>query len=223
MPLELHWNTPSGAQIGLWRIVEDVERLRAAVHPARIDTSPLAHITAPNRRRQWWAGRATLQGLLALDAGVEIGVENNGKPVLRPGGPQISLSHSYAWAAAIAHPNRPVAVDLELLTAPRNLAIHRLFMTPAEQEFFFQGQENNTDLERFLLIWSAKECLYKLHAAELPELSFKRHLWVEPPTEYPPNSPNLLRAGVTRPGVHLVHQLRFRRLEDLIVTWIITA
>ena len=83
----------------------------------------------------------------------------NGKPYLTNNSHYISYTHSNFYSAAIASLDAEVGIDIEYLKHKRNLRTRFLFMNESELAYF----DENPLFELFLLIWSAKETIYKLY------------------------------------------------------------
>lgn len=83
----------------------------------------------------------------------------------------MSISHSFPYATAIIHAEKPVGIDIE---QPRDkiLRIAEKFLNPKERDFA------GNDLELLSILWSAKEVLYKIHGRK--KLTFKQHLFIQP-------------------------------------------
>ena len=82
-----------------------------------------------------------------------IGHEPSGKPTL-PGW-HISVSHTRGFAALILSDSQEVAVDIEY----QSDRVGRI------AKKFIRDDEPVTSIEDMLLLWSAKETLYKLHSS----------------------------------------------------------
>src|SRR6185369_17184734 len=85
----------------------------------------------------------------------------------------ISVSHTKNFVGLIISEKYPVAIDVELIHPRIEKIVHR-FVNDDELKFL----PSNHKLEYYFIIWSAKECLYKMHGRG--ELLFKEHLHVQP-------------------------------------------
>ncbi len=161
------------AAIGLWHVVEDeaffLERLTLYSRELkRVDG-----ISHPQKRLEWLSSRLCLKELLKINHQVESLNEHNGKPFLSDNSHRISYTHSANYAAAIASSTREVAIDIEALSRKRNYATKRLFMNEAEKVHF----EGDFDHNLFLLVWSAKESLFKIVGQR--GVSLRQHIAVD--------------------------------------------
>lgn len=94
-----------------------------------------------------------------------------GKPHLPNGKGQISLSHCKDFAAVAYHPLQPVGLDMEYLS-DRIVTIAPKFIRP-EETFLL---EEYGEIRGAMLIWSAKESLFKLYGRK--SLNFRKHLLI---------------------------------------------
>jgi 4'-phosphopantetheinyl transferase len=167
--------------LGLWHLTEPPEALWPLLPPAyRALLPPTA---GPTRQAQWLGVRVlahalTTQLLPAADETTLL-IQNNGdgRPWLS-GAPQpleISLSHSGEWAAAIVSTSGRAGIDIELVRdKARRLA--GMFLS-ADELAAAAALPEASALQRYSLLWSAKETLYKLAAR--PGLIFAEQLLLD--------------------------------------------
>lgn len=103
----------------------------------------------------------------------EVGKDEFGKPFLRDNSAQISWSHSGNYAALIACEHAPTGIDIEQLSE-RVLKIEDKFCNKADKSTI----DHRHKVESLLLIWTAKESMYKLYGKK--EVDFRKHMTVEP-------------------------------------------
>lgn len=96
-----------------------------------------------------------------------------GKPQLINSPGHISWSHSGDYAAFIANSEFPTGIDIEQIS-DRILRIEDKFCNKADKMCIDPGKH----AESLLLIWTAKESMYKLYGRK--EVDFKLHMTVEP-------------------------------------------
>jgi phosphopantetheinyl transferase len=171
--IHLHSNIP-GVSIGAWDIEEDelyfLERVKLYEH----EWARLAGIMHPQRRLEWLSSRLCLKELIQISNTVRVESLNTaaGKPYLSNDPHFISYTHSTRYSAAVASLTSEVGVDIEYRCRRRNLETRHLFMGESELDFF----ETQPSRELFLLIWSAKESLYKICG---PGVTFKHDLCMD--------------------------------------------
>jgi 4'-phosphopantetheinyl transferase len=161
MPYIEHPSQIPDVSIGIWQIEEDEWYFLSRIKLYENEWKRLAKIAHPQKRLEWLSSRLCMKELLKImdTTRVESLNANSGKPYLTNNPHHISYTHSTAYSAAIASPKWEVGIDIEYRKRKRNLRTRFLFMNEAELNFFQQ----NESFELFLLIWSAKETLYKIY------------------------------------------------------------
>jgi len=159
--------------IALWHIQEPPEVLQRGLELSMPAAGELARIRHASRRQQWLAARQALAHLQP-DVLPMLTREACGRPFVEASPRHVSLSHTKGGAAA-ALSDRPIAIDIEDLRRERHPNLPRMFMN-ADELAWYQAAPS---LRKLLLIWTAKECLYKLHSRHHSEISFRRELAVD--------------------------------------------
>lgn len=146
--------------LGVWEVVEEemffLTRLKMYEH----EWCRLEKIVHPKKRLEWLSSRLIIKELLQIshDDRVESLNEESGRPYLSNRSHFISYTHSDRYSAAIACLDKEVGIDIEYLKRKRNPETRTLFMNDEEIAWY----EANPEPENFILIWSAKETLYKI-------------------------------------------------------------
>lgn len=86
----------------------------------------------------------------------EIEYNDNGKPYLVSSSEYVSVSHTRC-CIAVAISSRPIGIDVERI-ATKVLALKEKFLSVSE----IQSIDSNNELIHTLLLWSAKESVFKL-------------------------------------------------------------
>ncbi len=97
---------------------------------------------------------------------------NDREPYLSPPGLEISITHSFPYAALAVSKDK-TGIDVEPFN-PKIKRIRHKFIQPEEDAFFPEEQQT----EYLTVIWSVKESLYKLHHSNY--WSLKKHYEVKP-------------------------------------------
>lgn len=115
-----------------------------------------------------------MKELLAIEDTTRVESLNsqNGKPFLTNNPHYISYTHSNRYSAAIASRKCEVGIDIEYLKRKRNLRTRFLFMGEEELNTFHAAES----FELFILIWSAKETVYKMHGQGV---AFKDNIFLQ--------------------------------------------
>lgn len=163
-------------KLGIWEVEEGEMFFLTQLKMYEHEWCRLEKIMHPQKRLEWLSSRLIIKKLLRIehDQRVESLNADNGKPYLSNNSHNISYSHSDKYSAAIASPAHEVGIDIEYLHRRRNLKTRFLFMNDDELKMFDHFQE---DFRYFILIWSAKETLYKIISQR--GISFKNHLSVQ--------------------------------------------
>lgn len=98
--------------------------------------------------------------------------EENGEPILTPRDFEISITHSFPYAA-LAISTKKIGIDIEKVN-PKILKIKHKFLN--DEELIWTKNEN--ELNYLTIIWTIKESLYKLHHTKY--WSLKKHYNVKP-------------------------------------------
>lgn len=206
------------AQWLVWRLEETLPQLLDLLPLDPAMYTGLKRVHHPDKQRQYIAARLALRTLLDLPTTVAILRQPSGAPRLSSVSHHVSLTHTHGYVAAMAHPSRPVGLDLETRHRPRNPETRHLFMNKQELAEY----EARPDILRFLLVWSAKEALYKLYNdSSRGVLSFKEHLHIPlPPNALPPRG--VLPTEVSLNGTPITTPLGYEITPDLVITWAIS-
>lgn len=172
--LPLHTNLP-GVDLGLWQVEEEEIFFLTRLKLYENEWKRLSLISHNQKRLEWLSSRLCMKELLKISntQRVEALNSHNGKPYLSDYSYRISFSHSNKYSAAIASRQSEVGIDLEYLLRKRNKETRFLFMNQVELDAFHARQSH----ELFLLMWSAKETIYKIFGER--GTSFKDHIHLD--------------------------------------------
>jgi len=152
----------------LWRIEEDEQAL--SYHAMESCPDDLISI---QKRLEYLAGRALMKNLVETLGISYSGMkkDESGKPFLRDSGHQVSLSHSFPYAAAQIHPTHSVGIDIE---QPKEKLLRIASRVLSGQEQADAGH----DPVKHCIYWCAKEAMYKIYGKR--GLHFNSQLLLEP-------------------------------------------
>lgn len=154
---------PNGSLIGIWQIAETEDQLLAMFHSPTAMLKVNESISNKHKRCEKLAVRALLNQLLGSEKTI---VYNEfGKPFLEDNSYKISISHTNGYATVMLHPFLEVGIDIEIVS-PRAAQLQQRFLSPAEIHLIHQKD----DFVVPLLLWTAKEALYKW--ASTPDIEF---------------------------------------------------
>jgi 4'-phosphopantetheinyl transferase len=152
----------------LWKIEED----EADLSYQALETCP-EEVISTQKRLEYLAGRALMKHVMELLGKGYVGMRKDeaGKPFLKDSAYQVSLSHSYPYAAAQIHHSTPVGIDLEQ-PKEKLLRIAGRVLSATEEK------DAGDHVTKHCIYWCAKEALYKIHGKR--GLHFNSQLLLEP-------------------------------------------
>ena len=169
MPLILIQEIIPGIRIALWKPEENVEELGSILGHTPLYTSIQTSCIAEKRKIEKLISRHLTNLLQGREC--EIKYHNNGKPYLESPSEHISISHTQN-CIAVAVSDRPVGIDVEKI-APKVLGLKKKFLNDAE----IDAINPNNELIHTLLLWSAKESVFKRMNAT--GVDFKKDIHIE--------------------------------------------
>ena len=131
-----------------WEITETEEQLKSQLPESVLETINNKNYKSESRRLEVMATYALLASYLKTPS-VIIDHKSNGQPLLD--GFYISISHTNGYACVLLSTQKVVAIDIEY----RSDRIERI------RSKFLRSDEPFTSIGELLLVWSAKETLYK--------------------------------------------------------------
>lgn len=148
---------------GVWEICEPEIELLKNCNLTDYDKFLLQEIKSEQRKIEFLSVRALINYLIP-----EIAIEyDDRRPVCNKG--YIGISHSNNYAAVIWNPEKRPTIDIEEIDDRIKRIANRAF-NEAEIKFA------NNNIETLTLIWSCKECIYKI--ANIKGLDFKKQIFV---------------------------------------------
>ncbi len=198
--------TNSNAIMGIWKMTETVGELEA-MYPMKDDEVAIYNGFKNDRRRMEWLSTRLLLAEL-VDHDVEICYRDSGKPYLSDQSWCISITHTLGYVG-IRLASHPVAIDMEY-KSKRVLNILDRFVSKREEKFIDQ----NDVITSALIIWSAKETLYKLF--DFQDVLFDEHLYISNLTL---GTSGRFRGTVEKDGFRAEVRLNFKVFDDLILVY----
>lgn len=151
--------------IGLWHMTEQIEDYKELFAEA------CSKFSSMSRRREYVCVRLLLRAMTG--SGASIRYEESGRPRLTDGR-HISISHTRGLCAVIISEEHDVAIDIEVIS-DRVMKIKDRFLTDEELTGIYRGagecrsvslwspaQSSGGHKGTPLLLWCAKETIYKL-------------------------------------------------------------
>jgi 4'-phosphopantetheinyl transferase len=154
----------------LWRISEDELTLTKKLNDAEKVPESL---TNQQKRLEWLAGRvAAKQAMKSLGISFHgLTKDEFGKPFPKMSTYQLSLSHSFPYAAALLDKHSPVGIDLE---QPKE----KLLKIASRIHHTNELHDLGTDIVKHCIYWCAKESMVKLRGKK--DLIFAENMFIQP-------------------------------------------
>ena len=160
-------------QLGLWKVEESSSKLEQKLILNDEEKEFFKSLENNKRNYHWLGGRVLLRTMINTPEFIELQNDENGKPYLVNYGYEISLSHSFDYAAAMISKKCPVGVDIEKIR-PKIRKIVRKFMHYKECDE--AGTE--AEIKKLFVYWCAKEAMFKLYGKK--PLSIRENIRISP-------------------------------------------
>jgi 4'-phosphopantetheinyl transferase len=173
MPLILEKSINNDCHFMVWEYTETEDFFKHNLGTKNWDTAEFKLISHPKKQLEWLASRYLAKYLAESLAINYTGIikDTHNKPFLQNSHHHLSISHTLQHVSAAIHLNKPIGIDLEVISSKLNIIKHK-FLTAIERT------NANNELEKLCIYWSAKEALYKLYGKR--GVAFQTELTVEP-------------------------------------------
>jgi len=193
-------------QMAVWKMDEELDELLIQSSLSAADLARVNSFTHSARKKEWICIRLLMK---TLNQNIPISYLESGKPFLENSTAHISISHTKEFAGLIISGSRVVGIDLERIH-PRIEKIAHKFVSDEENKFL----NGKNDLEKLFVVWGVKEVLFKMYS--IGELIFKEHLLVKP---FEFSKEGSVSATISKGLFQKNHQLKFKLIDDLLITW----
>jgi 4'-phosphopantetheinyl transferase len=208
MPVLFTFKPSAESTLSVWKISEPLHQLERLFFKGKFDEEYI-NINNHQRKMQWLAVRLSLMEILQ-GSSVSIDYLPSGCPRLNNSNFHISVTHTPDFAAVFIS-SQPCGIDMEKIS-PRIFRISSKFLS--EEERSIEGVENST--EKLLLVWCAKEALFKLYSKG--EVDFKKHLKVYE-FNYHPNG-GKIAASIIKDDLTGRFIAEYKIIEDHLLVWV---
>lgn len=191
----------------IWKIEENEETLAARLPDGcRLLAEARCRFKASSRRLEWLAVRRLLH---EVGCNSPIAYYPTGRPYLADDNRHISISHTRGYAAVAVHQRIPVGLDIEQRT-DKVCRVKDKFLSD-EEKSFLPSEKNN--VEAMLVIWTAKEAMFKLIDRE--GIDFAGHLHVSP---FVPAAEGTVQAYETFTGEGETFEFVYQTFPDFVLS-----
>jgi 4'-phosphopantetheinyl transferase len=206
MPLDYLILPAPGVKVGLWNINENLEELLQMYNPEMEEETSIRNLM-PTRQLHHLSSRI-LAKTFYPDS--KILKTETGKPYLHNNNAFISWSHSGKYAAFICNEHESTGIDIELIS-PKVLRIEDKFCNKIDKTNIHKTRH----MESLLLIWSAKESMYKWYGEK--EVDFKLHMTVE---AFDLREEGRFIARFHKPEKNAEFLMEYKIMNDHLAVWI---
>jgi len=166
MPLRTLLDINTYSKLIIWDITEEEAYFKMKLEISFEEASELESLS-PKRRKEWLLPRYIAK-LISTDNQILISKDEHNKPFFTNDDRHMSISHSKdRFAMLISNSN--CGVDIQHFTEKINI-IAKKFVTEKEELILAEMPS----LDRYHLIWSAKEAIYKIYGRR--QLDFRKHI-----------------------------------------------
>lgn len=195
----------------IWEIEESEEELISLLSFSQETIDQALSFTSAVRRKEFLAVRALLYTL--LNELPVIVYNEHGKPFLQ-NNLSISISHTKCkYAAVLISRNTRCGIDIELKNDRVRKVVSR-FISASEAAFL--SSDDAVCLDQLLIIWSAKETLFK--SIEEPEIDFLTQLRTEPFT--PQQGTGTFNASECKSSDRWSGTIHYLLDDNFVMTWL---
>ena len=194
------------AIMGIWKMEENLTELESMYEVKEAEMPVYYAFRNDRRRKEWLTVRILLRTLLGRE--VEICYHPSGKPYLKDESFFISITHTIGYVGVrLAH--HPVALDMEYYSK-RVLHLIPRFVSVEELQYI----NPDYDVEMALVMWSAKETLFKLF--DISDVAFDEHLFV---SDLKYGDKGVFKGRVEKDGFYAEVKLQFEIIGELILVY----
>ena len=172
MPIVFNKNIDDQTILAVWKIQESEAELISGLQLKQHEHDFIATLNNGKRLLHWLSTRLLLRTLLNTTDYIDCRMDAHGKPYLVNMDYEISLSHSFDYAAVMISGNRKVGVDIELMKEKIQL-IKQKFLSAGE----LAQADLDTSTEGLYVSWCVKEAIYKWNGRKGLEL--KKDMFVK--------------------------------------------
>lgn len=212
MPLFLRKTIAEDTVLGVWKITENSDELVAKLQLKQQEINLFDSFKNETRKRTWLGSRVLVRELMGTSSYIDLQADEYNRPVIINFPHELSISHSYDFAAVVLSKNKCIGVDIEVVK-DKIERIKNKFLTDVELDFM-QGPDR---IKQLYVCWCAKEALYKLYGKKA--LSFKDDMRIYP-FEY--NVFGTIQAEISANKITRVFNLEYCEIENYMLSWVVS-
>lgn len=191
--------------IACWRHTEDISFFEEKIRYR----SSASH---PDKIRQQLSSRMAIFSLDPFFPFESVELPLQGKPFLKAGTPDFSLTHTHSIGGAILSQKHQVGIDLEKISE-RVLKVESRFLSPEELTMLQNVKDERVSI--LTLMWSVKETVFKCFGK--PAVDFSNDIRIVSIAE------NFSEVSVVFRNLdNMVHRVSCHKLDDHWLTYMVT-
>jgi 4'-phosphopantetheinyl transferase len=198
-------------EFALWKIEEEADELYNQLQLDADEQAYFEQLSKGKRHLHWLGTRVLLRKMLNTDAFIDCKVDAHGKPYLVHLPYQISMSHSFDYAAVMISKKSPVGIDIELIKEKVERIANK-FMRPEEMDFIATGEQR---IPQLYVCWCAKEAVYKCYGQK--EVSFVNNILLEP---FNFAEQGTLQVSLDKEPVKNDYRVEYMQYEDYMIGYV---
>lgn len=199
--------------IGVWKISETEEELRAMCSVPSDELEEISYIASESLRKQKLAVRALLEKL--FDEKVYLSHHDNGKPYIENCATNISITHTEKYVAIILNENDEVGIDIESMDRDFS-AVEKKALSEDEIDDLEDDDSRN---EQLGIYWCAKEAIFKMLGQY--KVDFAEQIEVE--RFRPKNDGELEATFIDKDGYEEEYDLNYIIFDRHILVWVVQS
>ncbi len=201
----------SSTRILVWHITEQEHELQSRLQLNQSELQQIESIKVSLKRLQWLASRVLIRTIVNTPEFILMNKTSNGQPVLTELGHHVSISHCGHIAAVIVSKKSRVGIDVEEMT-DRIKSIRHKFIGEQEMTWMY----NKSEMLKTLLVWSAKETVYKWYA--IGQVDFRRNIFLE---KFEQSQNGIIEAIFRNDKLTKPLLIQYRCYSNFVLTWVI--
>jgi 4'-phosphopantetheinyl transferase EntD len=195
------------SRMGIWEIQEAYDELFSMLNLNQEEVKTLENFKNHRRKLEWMSVRVLLNKL--TDKNNTIVYNGNRKPFLEDNSHNISISHSYHYAAVLISEKRHAGIDIEIMQ-PKITHIARKFINQNE----YKNIDKAKEIYHLYIHWCAKEAIYKMF--DKKDISFKKNITIEP---FHPAEEGKLKGKVQTTEINEKVDLNYFHINNYSIVW----
>ncbi|MEA3494985.1 MAG: 4'-phosphopantetheinyl transferase superfamily protein [Bacteroidota bacterium] len=197
--------------IGVWKVEESIEKLRADLILTKGEEAFFQRLNKGKRNLHWLSSRVLLRDILNTKKFIDVKGDEHGKPHLINFDYELSITHSADYAAVIIS-KKKVGIDIEQIKDVIK-KISPKFMNEKE----LKEVKGKNLIKKLYVYWCTKESIYKLNGKS--GLRFREDICLQS-FDYNKNG-GCITAKIVKKGQERNFKIHYEEFENYMFTYVI--